>query len=199
MSELPIDAALVGQRVRNPNCPQWGDGCVVAVQPMQVQGQPVQRVTIDFPVVGRKSVVVPPARLVSPAPEPQRQQGWLDTLGRNTLDDKLRKLPESVTQVFGSPRERLLAILATYVYRDEPASLLRWARAQVGVADPLSHWSRDELSVAFRAYSSERDAEMRVAAALLKQREGADALKTLLDNLPAETRAEAQAALRRIV
>ncbi len=199
MSDLPIDSSLIGQWVRNPSCLQWGNGRVVAVQPMQVNGQPAQRVTIDFSVVGRKTVMVPPAQLLSPTPEPVREKGWLDTLGGSTLDDRLRKLPAGVSQVLGSPREKLLAILATYTFRDEPNSLLRWARAQVGVSDPLSHWSRDELGEAFRVYCNERDAELRVAAALYKQREGGDALRSLLNDLPADQRTEVDAALRKIV
>ena len=80
---------------------------------------------------------------------------------------------------------------------DDPGSLIKWARRQAGVADPLSHWSRDELLVAYRKFCTERDSTLRVAAALLKQAEGPEAVEAALASFPEPIATAMRAALRR--
>ncbi len=198
MSELPIGPELVGREVRVAARPEWGVGRVLRVQPMKVAGQTVFRVGVQFPV-GSKTLQSPPAVLSLPTAEPQRGQGWLDTMGGSTLDDRLRALPEDVADVLGSIRARLQAVVPLYEIRDEPAALLKWARNQTGVADPLSHWSRDELSVAFRAFRIERDSHFRNLAAQLRIKEGHDAVRAFVDEQPEPARAAIREALGRII
>jgi hypothetical protein len=196
MSELVIGAELVGTRVKNAARPEWGVGTVLCVQQTRVEGRPAYRVSIQF-AAGHRTLLVPPARLVAPQPEPERQAGWLDGLGKSTLDDKLRSLPAGVVEVLGTPLQRLMAIVPLFEVSEDEASLLRWARSQVGVADPLSHWTRDELLEALRRFREERDAHFRSVAALLKQAEGAQALDDALATLDEPLRQAALTALRR--
>ncbi len=196
MSELRVDASLVGRRVVNRARPQWGAGQVLRVQPAEYEGKPAHRVSIQF-ACGHRTLLVPPGRLGLPEAEPERDAGWLDRLGQRTLDDRLRGLPEDVVNVLGTPRDRLLAAVPLYAIDPAGEGLLDWARSQTGVADPLTHWTRDELQVAFAAFSAERDAHFRTVAALYRQHEGAEALRTLITALPEAVRQRVLEALRR--
>lgn len=180
---MQIDRTLIGQSVRNAAKPEWGVGKVTAVQATQSAGQPAHRVTVVFPVVGTKAMLVPPAQLAAPSDEPTRAKGWLDELAGVTLDDRLTKVPKKYEQVLGTPAQRLRAVLDLYRYSDDPASLLRWARNQTGVGDPLTHWSRDELATAFARFAGERDSLLRARAAQLRLKEGDDAVKAEIDML----------------
>lgn len=195
MNELTVGPELVGAKVKNAARPEWGIGTVLRVQRIQTGGQPVQRVSIQF-AVGHRTLVVPPAHLVAPYEEPQRESGWLAGLSKSTLDDRLRTLPESVTQVFGSLRDRLLAVLPLYTLGEDSPTLLRWACAQTGVSDPLSHWTRDELLVAFQKFCSQRDAHLRTVAAQLKVKEGAHSLQEVIAAEPEPAQQAIRAALR---
>jgi hypothetical protein len=196
--ELEISKSLIGQKVQVPGRADWGVGVVANIQTTNAGGEPRHRVTVRFPH-GTKVLVSPPARLIVPQDEPQRQSGWLETLGDGTLDATLRKLPESMVQVLGTLSQRIAAVVPAYAYVDEPRSLAKWARGQTGVADPLSHWSRDELGVAFKAYCSERDAHFRSLCALLRMQEGESAVSELLATLEPSVRDAARGALQRVI
>jgi hypothetical protein len=196
MSEVPVGADLVGQSVCNAARPEWGVGRVLSVQPARIGDKPAQRVSIQF-ATGHRTVLVPPARLVTPGPEPQRQAGWLDGIGKSTLDDRLRALPAEITEVLGTPLDRLAAIIPLYAVSEENKSLLRWARDQTGIADPLSQWTRDELLVALRDFRNERDAYLRGIAARIKQKQGPDALQQALASIPDALRPAIEEALAR--
>jgi hypothetical protein len=150
------------------------------VQPATVGDQPVQRVSIQF-TVGHRWVVVPPARLSDPPPDLlPGAGGWLESLAGRSPADRLRTLPEAATDVLGTPRQRLIALASLYSFSDGPQGLLSWARAQMGVADPLAHWSRDELLVAFGEFCRRRDVLLRELANRVCQKEGLDALEAAL-------------------
>jgi hypothetical protein len=195
MEELDPTLGHAGAKVRNVARPEWGVGTVVRVQPARVGGRPAQRVSVQF-ATGCRTLLVPPARLVVAGPEPGRATGWLDTVGRTTLDDKLRGLPESVTALL-APRERLAALISLYAVTEEPGALLRWARVQTGVADPLAHWTRDELRVALRDFCRARDVCLRETAALLKRAAGLQALEEIVGAVPSALSQPVRAALRR--
>ncbi len=196
MSDLVVDNSLVGQRVCVPSRPEWGVGTVLRIQPTRVSGKPVHRVSIQF-ATGHRQMVVPPAKLAPPEDEPQREAGWLDEIGGRTLDDRLVTLPTEIAKFLGTPAQRVTVLAPLYTLTEEPESLLRWARRQANVADPLSLWSRDELLIAFRAFCNERDSELRKSAALVKQNDGPEALRALLDGFPVDAREQMLAALRR--
>lgn len=196
--ELEITRALVGQKVQVPGRADWGTGVVQNVQTTHAGGTVQHRITVRF-AHGTKALLAPPAKLITPQDQPERQSGWLETLGDGTLDAQLRKLPESMVQVLGTIRQRLAAVVPAYAYDETPNRLARWARAQTNVADPLSHWSRDELFVALAAYCSERDAHLRGLCALLRMQEGADALNEWLLALEPEIAERVREALRRVI
>lgn len=198
MSDEILSGELRGRAVQNAARPEWGVGKVVDVQPTKVGGSPAQRVTVQFSM-GRRTMMVPPAKLIAPQAEPTRASGWLEQAAGTALDDRLREVPEEIAMTLGSPRARFAAVLTLFKYTGEHESLLRWARDQTGVADPLSHWSRDELEVAWRDFCANRDLMLRTHAATVRQKEGADGLRELLGTIPREIQPAAQAALRRIL
>jgi hypothetical protein len=195
MGELRVGPHLVGVKVKNAARPEWGAGTVLRVQPVEVGVRKTFRVSVQF-ATGHRTLLVPPARLVTPEREPQRESGWLAGLGKNTLDDRLRALPQQVVEVLGTPRERLSAVIPLYALRPESESLLRWAREQTGVSDPLTCWTRDELLVAFQDFCAQRDAHLRHVAALLKRSEGGTALAEAIASIPEPLRSEVRAALQ---
>ena len=201
--ELPIGPELVGQTVCVPTRPEWGDGKVLRVEAVEVNGQPAQRVSIQFST-GHRALLVPPATLVAPTAEPSRVPGWLDSLSGRTLDDRLKKLPASA-DALGNARAKLDALAPLYVWTGTgsgPAShgssgLLEWARRQANVADPLSHWNRDELETAFAAFCGERDARLRALLAVYQRDEGQDAMRAWVAAQTPQVRDAIRAAVQR--
>ena len=195
MEEIEIGPELIGQKIRNAARPEWGEGQVLRVQPVRsADGTAAHRVSVQFRT-GHRTLLVPPARLAAAGPEPQREAGWLTGLAQTTLDDQLHSLPKETIEVLGTPVQRMQALVPLFGLRDDPAALQRWACSQTGVTDPLSHWTRDELLAAFAAFCADRDAYFRAAAARVKQSAGDDALRAALAEIPAELRANVQAAL----
>ena len=194
MSDLDINDRLVGQRVCNPARPEWGTGTVLRVQSTTVEGQVVHRVSVQF-TTGHRTVVVPPGRIAAPQAEPQRAAGWLDQVSGRTLDDRLTSLPEAVREFLGTASQRLIVLARLYTLEDDGAALLKWARSQAGVADPLAHWTRDEIRAAFDEFCRRRDALLRELAATLRQTQGVAALRAALAEVPDEARERMQALL----
>lgn len=191
MSELEIRPELVGQRVCNPARPEWGAGTVLRVQSTRVNEQVVHRVSVQFES-GHRTLVIPPGRLSAVEDEPQRAAGWLDRAGRHTLDERLVSLPEAVREFLGTSAQRLIVVARLYELRGDPAELLRWARSQTGVKDPLAHWTRDELHQAFAEFRRRRDDLLRKTLTALRSAGGNDAVEEALG----EVSAEAAAAIR---
>ncbi|RMF72647.1 MAG: DUF3553 domain-containing protein [Planctomycetota bacterium] len=198
LSDFVIGPELVGRTVRNAARPEWGAGKVLKVQRCTQNGVTAHRVTIHFPI-GTRVLVTPPARLAAPVDEPQRAAGWIESLGKSTLDDRLRRVRPELLDVLGPPRERIAALLPLFEYTDDAKSLARWACDQVDVADPLTHWNRDELLAAFREFCVERDSHFRNLAAVLARSEGVAEVRRLLAEAPAPLAERAKAALQRII
>ena len=196
MSDLKVNAELIGRKVAIPSRPEWGHGTVLRVQSTVVNGEPRHRVSVQF-VTGHRTLQVPPARLIEPPPEPERAAGWLDTIGRQAPDDRLVSLPPAITEFLGTHAQRMAALAPLFKYTEDAPSLVRWARRQANVADPLSLWTRDELLMAFRTFCMERDSTLRVSAARLKQAEGAEALTKALNALPHAVSTAMRTALQR--
>ncbi len=187
MPDIQIDDRLVGQRVCNPACPEWGSGTVLRVQSTMVAGQVVHRVSVQF-ATGHRTIVVPPGQIAEPQAEPQRAAGWLDQMGHRTLDDRLTTLPEAVREFLGTASQRLIVLARLYTLEDDGAALLKWARSQAGVADPLAHWTRDEIRAAFDEFCRRRDTLLRELAATLRQTQGPAAVRAALAEVPDEAR-----------
>lgn len=191
----PLDASLqVGQKVVHAAKPDWGVGTILRIEPTQPNGSGPRRVTVQF-AVGSRVVQVPPARLVPPGPAVQRESGWLDKLAGRTLDDALRALPEEVQMHLGAPAQRLALIGRLYEHDEDGPSLLTWARRQTGIADPLEHWTRDELLSAFADYRRARDAVLCETAARLSRAEGPAAVEAMLAEFSARVAERIRAAL----
>lgn len=168
MSEGPAVEFVPGQKVCNPARPEWGTGEVIRAIRTESGGAPALRVSVQFPV-GLRVVMVPPAQLAPPRAAATREKGWLDSLSKNTLDDRLRGLPADAVLVLGGFAEKLAALVPLYQYHEEPGSILRWACKQLDVADPLTMYTRDELHAAFEAFCARRDAHLRQLVAPLRR------------------------------
>ncbi len=195
MSDVPINEDLVGRRVCNPARPEWGVGAVLRVQSTTVDGQPVHRVSVQF-ATGHRTMVIPPGRLTEPQTEPARQAGWLDQLGHHALDDRLTRLPDAVREFLGTSTQRIIVLARLYTLADDGPALQKWARSQSGVADPLAHWTRDEIRAAFEEFCRRRDALLRELAATLRQTQGATAVRAALSEVPDDAREAMLAVLR---
>mgnify|MGYP000229958761 CR=1 FL=1 len=199
MTELIVNRELVGRKVMNAGRTDWGVGVVEqVVRAGGPEDAPVYRVTVQFSGA-RRTLLSPPARLIEPRAEEERQAGWLDTLAGRTVDDRLKRVPESLLRVLGTPRQKLDALLPLYEYDEEPKTLARWARTQTGVGDPLSKWSRDELTVAWAAFCADRDAALRAAAAMLRQAAGPESLREWLAGLEEPVQGRVREALGRVI
>jgi hypothetical protein len=157
-----------GQKVCNPARPEWGVGEVIRAIRTESGGASALRVSVQFPG-GLRVVMVPPAQLGPPKAAATREKGWLDSLSKNTLDDRLRALPAEAVLVLGAFPEKLAALAPYYQYQDEPGSILRWACQQLDIADPLTIYTRDELHAAFDAFCARRDAHLRQLVAPLRR------------------------------
>ena len=194
MSDLEINSELVGRRVCNPSCPEWGLGTVLRVQSTLADGQTVHRVSVQF-ATGHRTILIPPGRLAEPQDEPQRAAGWLDQLGGRTLDERLASLPEAVREFLGTSAQRIVVLARLYELTDDGPALLKWARSQAGVADPLSHWTRDEIRAAFDEFCRRRDAVLRQATAALRSSGGQADVEEALAEVPDSARENMRAVL----
>ena len=68
-------------------------------------------------------------------------------------------------------------------------------RSQAGVADPLSHWTRDEIRAAFDEFCRRRDAMLRQAAAALRNSGGQAGVEEALAEVPDSARENMRAVL----
>lgn len=168
MSESEPAQFAPGQKVCNPARPEWGTGEVIRAIQTESGGAPALRVSVQFPV-GLRVVMIPPAQLTAPKAAATREKGWLDSLSKNTLDDRLRSLPSDAVLVLGGFAEKLAALAPLYLYHDDPASIQRWACKQLDIPDPLTMYTRDELHAAFDAFCARRDAHLRQLVAPLRR------------------------------
>ncbi len=74
---------------------------------------------------------------------------------------RMSKLPESATDPFLTPLDRLRNTIALYRFQPTGASLLDWAAMQSGLADPLSRFNRHELEKFFESFVIARDQHLK--------------------------------------
>lgn len=157
-----------GDRVQHPKRPEWGAGQVRKVEAMVHEGQPAQRVTVDFANKGRVVIntgVVPlegkgtdtNMTSIDASALKNADRGWLDNLEQSRNGNELWSLPASLSDPFASEAQRLRATLDTFRYSTEPRALMDWAVAQTGLDDPLSKYTRQELEQAFPRYARDRN------------------------------------------
>jgi hypothetical protein len=83
-----------------------------------------------------------------------------------------------------------------YEIGDDAGAVLRWARSQTGVADPLAHWTRDELRAAFTEFCRRRDAALRDATSRLRATAGPRAIHEVLEEVSPGARAAIEAVIK---
>ncbi|MCG3126561.1 MAG: hypothetical protein CHACPFDD_01408 [Phycisphaerae bacterium] len=188
-----IGPTLVGRIVQVATKPEWGRGTVLRVQTTHAGGHPQHRVSIQF-AVGHRQLLIPPGSICEPADEPERAPGWIDAVACATVDDRLRRLPLDATQVLGTLAQRLAALAPHFCVSDDERSLLRWARAQTGVGDPLSRWTRDELQAALAQFERHRDGYVRELIANARAASGPAAVDDALATLDPAVREKVRAA-----
>ncbi|MCC6322796.1 MAG: DUF3553 domain-containing protein [Phycisphaerales bacterium] len=198
-----------GDKVVHTAKPEWGAGVVTAASSTTHEGRPCQSLTIRFDRAGIKTISTAFAKLVSasslptfaaasasepadaePAPSPLDSD---NPLVAKDPREVMSRLPDAATDPFGTPEGRLLATLALYRFTPTGASLLDWAAAQSGLADPMSRFNRHELERFFESFVIARDNHLKKLATEMKRTN-----PTALARAVAQAPASAQQALRRI-
>ncbi|RMH24597.1 MAG: DUF3553 domain-containing protein [Planctomycetota bacterium] len=171
----------IADRVIHPGKPEWGVGTVASASSTTQDGVPCQRLAIRFDRAGLKTITtafvtlkrvyadqpaaepkvgVDPARPEAPDPFAAARSG---ASGMPIPDDPraVRKLmtavPDDATDPFISEANRLRKVLGLYRFQPTPGSLIDWAAAQSGLADPLTRFSRHELEEFFREFRRNLD------------------------------------------
>lgn len=158
-----------GDRVVHARRPQWGSGVVKKADNITHDGEPAQRLTIEFANHGRVVLNTALAQLNPKEAEQAmtmnitKEKGWLDELehaqGKKTHE--LWELPDDVSNPFASEKARLLATLDTYRWSTEARSLIDWAVTQTGLDDPMTRYTRQELEQNFQRFSHRRDQHLK--------------------------------------
>lgn len=197
-----------GDRVRHVRRPEWGIGSIVKIEPMALNSQPAQRLSVRFFNAGLKTLVEANAELelvtadasnvvmdqAHPVNEWENlsEEDWLEPLARRKVEEAMTRLPPEIRDPFNSLRERLVLCLDLYRFENTGRSLIDWAVAQTGLDDPLSRFTRPELEQLFEPWSSQRQQHL---GRLLNQ---AKSELGLVRELVASATPAAQQAVRRI-
>ena len=201
-----------GDRVLHAQRPEWGTGVVTNAANAQHEGQPCQMLTVRFDRAGLKTLstafalLLPatesatahaaasaahPSDATGESPDPfaaPRSSG-----GAEQAKEALQRVPDSARDPFVSLPGRIKATFDLYRFGKQGGTLLDWAAAQTGLADPLSLFSRHELEQLFDRFAVNRDQHLKKLVLDMKKHDAAE-LARLLATAPAP----AQQALRRM-
>ncbi|MGI9013284.1 MAG: DUF3553 domain-containing protein [Phycisphaerales bacterium] len=192
---------VVGVRVRHEDRPEWGIGRIKRIENIRVAGNPAQRLTVQFPNAGTKTLSSVGARLsvVEVAPgadvdeggtliekEAAHETGWLGEISNSNPEDAMAQLPLEATDPFRPAAARLKTTLGLYRFSDQGTSLMDWAVARSGLDDPLSRFTRHELEKFFERWSRARDQHL--DKLMNENRLNSSELKKLLDEAPPAAR-----------
>lgn len=108
----------------------------------------------------------------------------------------MTRIPEDAVDPFRTPAARLRAVLGLYRFEPTPGSLIDWAAAQSGLADPLTRFSRQELEDYFGDFRRNLDRALAKAVADAGQVDPAE-LRTIAQSAPALGQRALQALHRR--
>lgn len=170
-----------GDRVVHTARPEWGLGRVLSATSVREDGRDAQRVTVRFDRAGTKTLSTAVARLaqadaapveVFAAPD-QEPDPFDIALDRAAVAARLHALPEPATDPFLPLARRLENTAALYRFEAHGKSLLDWAAAQTGLADPLSAFSRHDLEENFARFRQNLDAHLAKLVAHAKREEPA--------------------------
>ncbi len=194
-----------GDRVLHADRPEWGEGQITAIQPILVEGQPSQRLTIRFERAGIKKLATAVANIKpasgSTSAKPASAHAAADeakpaeeSLSDEALTKRLVSMPEETLDPFNSLEERLARTLSLYRFTDQGGSLLDWAAMQTGLADPLSRILRHELEVHFGTFRRNLERHTKEIGLQLMRQD-----KKKLQAVAAKAPAEGRQALSRIL
>ena len=205
----------MGDRVVHAARPEWGPGQVVSAKRVDQDGESVQKLSIRFDRAGLKTLSTAMAKLLpadgssvtsSPdagatatAAQPNAVPIEIptakihDQLTPTEIDAVMIGLPESATDPFATPADRLRASLTLYRFKPEGGSLLDWAAMQSGLTDPLSRFSRHELEEWFTRFQRALTAHVKDLALGLVRSDPAAVAQIAREAAP-----EAQQVLRRL-
>jgi hypothetical protein len=189
-----------GDRVVHAAKPEWGVGVVSKSQNLKADGHRFQSLTIRFERAGLKTLstafadIRPADQGAHPsadaadgsgsAPTPAGEGGWLADAASQPPDRAMARLPEACSDPFASLADRLRATIGQYRFEPTGASLLDWAAAQTGLADPLSRFSRHELEQYFERYADNRDTQLRSLAEEMRKQDPASLERALAQAPP---------------
>jgi hypothetical protein len=199
-----------GDRVLHAHRPEWGTGVVTNAANAQHEGQPCQMLTVRFDRAGLKTLSTAFALLL-PATEaavahaaagssnaaagekPDPFAASQASGGAEQAKQALQRVPESARDPFVSLPGRIRATFNLYRFGKQGGTLLDWAAAQTGLADPLSLFSRHELEQLFDRFAVNRDQHLKKLVLDMKKQDAAE-----LARLLADAPVPAQQALRRM-
>jgi len=157
----PVPKFALGDRVVHANKPEWGSGAVSAASATTHEGTPCQRLTIRFDRAGLKTIstafapierATEVAEALKPKIEAHHEPLPIASAGHRELLDIMTKIPDKARDPFATPAQRLEATLSLYRFEGTGGSLIDWAAAQSGLADPLSRFNRHELEDYYRMF-----------------------------------------------
>jgi hypothetical protein len=163
-----------GDRVRHTRRPEWGIGSIVKAEDASLNDRLTQRVSVRFPNAGLKTISTAHAELqlvnANNGPETDgadshplggwdkmKESDWLGEVAQRKVVEAMTSIAPEARDPFMSPEKRLAACLDLYRFDRTGRSLIDWAIAQSGLADPLSRFTRHELEVLFDQWAAQRD------------------------------------------
>jgi len=166
-----------GDRVRHARKPEWGIGSIVKAEEMTLNDQRAQRVSVRFPNAGLKTISTAHAELqlvnANNGPETDgadthplggwekmKESDWLGGVAQRKVVEAMTSIAPEAHDPFMSLEKRLEACLDLYRFDRTGRSIIDWAVAQSGLADPLSRFTRHELEVLFDQWAAQRDEHM---------------------------------------
>lgn len=156
-----------GDRVAHSSRPEWGVGVVTSAQPANFEGKPCQRLAIRFERVGLKTVLTGAAPITAatqaaiPEAGASDEAAAVDGVSDAQAEQIMARLPEPCVDPFASAASRLKATLEVYRFTPTGGSLVDWAAAQSGLADPLSRFNRHQLEHFFQRFARNRDQHLK--------------------------------------
>ncbi len=151
----------LGDRVIHAGKPEWGSGIISAASATTHEGQPCQRLTIRFDRTGLKTVSTAFANIqlasqvahaIKPMIEEHHAPLPISSAGHREILEIMTQIPENARDPFATPAQRLEATLSLYRFEGTGGSLIDWAAAQCGLADPMERFNRHELEDFYRLF-----------------------------------------------
>jgi hypothetical protein len=155
---------------------------VLSATRIREEGKEAQRLTVRFERAGTKTLSTVVARLAQADSVPvevfaaaarEEDEPIGQKLNRAELAARLAALPEAAADPFRPLTRRLEATVGLYRFDSQGRSLLDWAAAQTGLADPLSAWSRHDLEEGFARFRQTLDAHLAKLVAQARREEPA--------------------------